>query len=103
MDDFDENDSIALYIEYLIENKGLLLDGITEDGEAVYLYNMDVLERIAPEFAADHLKTISDSVISLYEKGLVEMEITDEGDVLYRAVDSADRIQSSTPQEEASD
>jgi predicted DNA-binding transcriptional regulator len=103
MEGFDEDDSIALYIEYLIDNKGLLLDGITDDGEAIYLYDMDVLEKIAPEFAADHLKTISDSIISLYEKGLVEMEITDEGDVLYRAANTSDGLQSPAIQEETLD
>jgi hypothetical protein len=86
----DEQD---LFIDYLIEEGGLVLDGISEDGETIYLYNMEVLERLAPEFAKAHMESIADDVIDLYRRGHVTMEISDEGEVYYNAVDPQGGVQ----------
>jgi len=83
--EFTEEDAIHEYIAYLVEEGGLVLEGITDEGEPIYRHNMEVLREIAPEYAANHMRELEDALLDLYEKGLVEIEISDEGEVLYKA------------------
>jgi hypothetical protein len=82
-----DDDAMKEYIDYLIEEGGITLEGITDDGEPIYRHNMEILEVIAPEYAKIHMREIEDALLSLYEKGLVEIEITDAGEVYYKAVE----------------
>jgi hypothetical protein len=90
MEDNNYQDDIDQYIQYLVDEGGLVLTSIDEDGQPVYRHNMEVLEVIAPEYAAMHLREIEDAIISLYEKGLVKMDITDEGEPVYSLADNVD-------------
>jgi hypothetical protein len=83
--EFTEEQAIHEYIAYLVEEGGLILEGITDEGEPIYRHNMEVLKEIAPEYAANHMRELEDALLDLYEKGLVEIEISDEGEVLYKA------------------
>lgn len=85
-DGLSDEEAINAYIEYMVDEGVILLDGITDDGEAIYKVDMDKAELLAPEFAAAHLLETEDTVIDLYEKGLVDMTISDKGEVFYKAV-----------------
>jgi hypothetical protein len=78
MDETDE------YISYLVENGGLIFNGMGEDGEAIYRHDMDILEQIAPEYAAEYRRDIEDALISLYQKGLVEIGFNEKGEAVYK-------------------
>lgn len=84
-EELSEDEAITEYINYLVDEGGLILEGITDEGEPIYRHNMEVLEVIAPEYAATHMRELEDALLSLYEQGLVELEITDSGEVLYKA------------------
>jgi hypothetical protein len=88
--ELSDDEAIKEYINYLVEEGGLVLNGITDDGEPIYTHNMEVLEVIAPEYAAMHLREIEDTLIGLYEKGLVDIEITDTNEVVYKINPSVD-------------
>lgn len=76
-------DDIDDFIQYLIEEGALVLDGISDDGEAIYLPNIELLQELAPEFLAAHYKDIEDTLIDLYEKDLVNIEVGDDGEIYY--------------------
>lgn len=81
----DEDDEAVEFIQYLVEEGGLILDGMDENGEPTYKHDLEVLSRIAPEYVEILFKDIEDSLISLYEKGMVSLEITDSGEVVWFA------------------
>jgi hypothetical protein len=77
-------DEVEEYIAYLVDEGGLIFQGMDENGEAIYHHNMDILEQIAPEYAAEHRRDIEDTLISLYQKGLVDIVIGDDGEAKYK-------------------
>lgn len=83
-ENISDEDAISEYVQYLIDEGGLILESVTEEGEPIYRHNMEVLERIAPEYAAMHLREIEDTLLELYSKNLVDIEITDDGEVVYK-------------------
>lgn len=89
-DDITDDEAIDAYMQYMIDEKVLMLDGIGEDGEPVYKVDIDKAEIIAPEFAKAYLLDTENTVIDLYQEGLVDMSITDDGEVLYHAVKQND-------------
>lgn len=102
-EELTDEQAINAYIEYLVEEGGLILEGISEDGEAIYRHNMDVLREIAPEYASNHMRELEDALLSLYEKGLVEIEITDSGEVVYSAAHKTRGLEPPTPSQETLD
>lgn len=83
----DIDDQISDYMEYLVEVGVLIPDGMDEYGEQSFRINIDLAEIYAPEFAKSHLRETEDAIIDLYEKGLVDMTISDDGEVLYSIKD----------------
>jgi hypothetical protein len=85
MEELTDDEAIELYVQWLVEEGALVLDGVSEDGEPIYLHNIEKLEELAPEYLALYLKEVEDALISLYAKGYVDIEISDKGEVLYKA------------------
>lgn len=85
--DEDLEDQVASYMAWLVEEGGLVLDGMSEDGEPVYQLVPEILEDIAPEFLAAQYSDLEDTLIDLYEKGLVEITFEDDGSPLYSVPD----------------
>lgn len=65
-------------MEYLIAEGAAFLDGIDEDGEAIYGFNMDILEEVSPELYQVLIDDMDQELIKLYEKGLIEVSYDEE-------------------------
>ena len=60
-------------MEYLISEGAAILDGIDEDGEPVYKFDMDVLEEVMPELHAVMQEDMDQVLVDLYQQGLIEV------------------------------
>ena len=60
-------------MEYLISEGAAILDGIDEDGEPIYRFDMDVLEEVMPELHAAMQQDMDQFLVDLYQKGLIEV------------------------------
>lgn len=62
--------------ETLILEGALVIKGVdSESGEIVYSFT-DKLKKLAPELYEGYLQMIHNSIMSLWEKGLVDMDVT---------------------------
>lgn len=85
------NDEHREIIKYLIEEGAAILDGIDEDGEPTYMFDMEVLEEVMPELHAAMQEDMDHVLVDLYQKGLIDvsydedlnaiMSISDQGKV----------------------
>lgn len=60
-------------MEHLVEEGAAILDGIDEDGEPIYKFDMDILEEIMPELHQAMMDDMDKVLIDLYQKGLIEV------------------------------
>ena len=60
-------------MEYLISEGAAILDGIDEDGEPIYRFDMDVLEEVMPELHAAMQQDMDQVLVDLYQQGLIEV------------------------------
>lgn len=65
------------FIDTLILEGALVISGVDDRGEIVYNIT-DKLKELAPELYDGFLQLIKDSVMSLWEKGFLDMDITQE-------------------------
>ena len=60
-------------LEYYLEIGAITIEGVDEHGEFIFAIH-EKSKDIAPELWAAHMKYVDDSLIELYEQGLVEIE-----------------------------
>lgn len=65
-------------MEYLLEEGAAFLDGIDENGEPIYGFDMDILEEVMPELHQAMQDDIDRELIDLYQRGLVEVSYDEE-------------------------
>jgi len=65
-------------IKYLISEGAAILEGIDEDGEAIYQFDMDVLEEVMPELHAAMQQDMDQVLVDLFQKGLIEVSYDEE-------------------------
>lgn len=65
-------------MEYLVAEGAAILDGIDEDGEAIYQFDMEILEEVMPELYAVMQQDMDQVLIDLYEKGLIEVSYDED-------------------------
>lgn len=65
-------------MEYLLAEGAASLDGIDEEGEPVYKFDMEVLEEVMPELHQAMIDDMDQVLIDLYQKGLVEVSYDEE-------------------------
>lgn len=71
---YDSSDESHLEImEYLVAEGAAFLDGMDEDGEVIYGFNMEVLEEVMPELYQVLMNDMDDVLIDLYKKDLIEV------------------------------
>jgi Tfp pilus assembly ATPase PilU len=78
-------------MEYLISEGAAILEGIDEDGEPIYVFDMEVLEEVMPELHQVMQQDMDQVLVDLYQKGLIDvsydenlnamMTISEEGKV----------------------
>jgi hypothetical protein len=65
-------------IEYLIEIGAASWDGMDEDGERMFTFNMDIIQEEIPELYEVIMKDLDATMMELYQKGLAELEYDEE-------------------------
>ena len=77
--DYDpSNEEHREAMERLIEEGAAILDGIDEDGEPIYKFDMNVLEEVMPELHQAMMDDMDKVLIDLYEKGLIEIDYDED-------------------------
>jgi len=65
-------------MEYLISEGAATLEGIDDDGEAIYQFDMEILEEVMPELHAVMQQDMDQILVDLYEKGLIEVSYDED-------------------------
>ena len=65
-------------MDYLVEEGAAIFDGIDEDGEPIYKFDMNVLEEISPELYQAMMDDMDKVLIELYQKGLIEISYDED-------------------------
>lgn len=65
-------------MEYLVSEGAAILDGLDEDGEAIYRFDMEVLEEVMPELHQAMQDDIDKELIDLFQRGLIEISYDEE-------------------------
>jgi len=73
MSEYDEIDEVDEVIAELVEAGALEIDGMYHD-ELTYRVNLDVMEEVFPEFFKIHMEEVDETILSLYEKGFLDVE-----------------------------
>jgi DNA-binding transcriptional ArsR family regulator len=68
-----EDEEIDQVIGELVAAGALEIDGMYHD-ELTYRVNLNVMEEVFPEFFKIHMEEVDQTILSLYEKGLVDVE-----------------------------
>jgi Tfp pilus assembly ATPase PilU len=72
--DYDpSNEEHREAMDRLIEEGAAILDGIDEDGEPIYKFDMNILEEVMPELHQAMMDDMDKVLIDLYQKGLIEI------------------------------
>ena len=73
--DYDpSNEEHRKIMEHLLEEGAAILDGIDEDGEPVYKFDLDILEEVMPDLYQVIMDDMDSQLIDLYQKGLIEVD-----------------------------
>lgn len=65
-------------MEYLLAEGAAMLDGVDEDGEPVYMFDMDILEEVMPELHAVMQEDMDQVLVDLYQKGLIDVSYDED-------------------------
>ena len=65
-------------MEYLLSEGAAFFDGFDEDGEAMYGFDMEILEEIMPELYQALQNDIDEQLLDLFQKGLLEVSYDEE-------------------------
>jgi hypothetical protein len=78
MEDFDDYDEEEVesqqVMSYLLNAGAANLAGLDEDGEPLFTFNMKVLKEVLPDLYETIMEDIDNTMMELYQKGLVELE-----------------------------
>jgi hypothetical protein len=73
MDNYLSDDEHRELMEYLLSEGAAIIDGIDDDGEPVYMFDMEVLEEVMPELHQVLVDDMDQVLIDLYQKNLIEV------------------------------
>lgn len=76
----DDEDMIA----YLEEQGALSWDGMDEDGEPLFKFNLEILREIMPPLYDEIMKDIDEDLMILFENGYVDLEYDENLNALFR-------------------
>lgn len=65
-------------MEYLVAEGAAFLEGLDEDGEAIYMFDMDVLEEVMPELHAVMQEDMDQVLVDLFQKGLIDISYDED-------------------------
>jgi len=85
----EEEEYIENYIDYLISEGALKYIGIDHNNEPIYTVTKKCQE-ILPELYDEHIQKTDDATFSLWQKGIVEIEFTEDEQLVRLTKDSAE-------------
>lgn len=72
--EYDPNDEVHQSImENLVLEGAAILDGVDENGEPHYVFDMDILEEVSPELHAAMQEEVDLVLLDLYQKNLIDV------------------------------
>ena len=72
------DEELMQIMEYLVAEGAAFLEGIDEDGEAIYMFDMDVLEEVMPELHAVMQEDMDQVLVDLFQKGLIDISYDED-------------------------
>lgn len=82
---FDKNDDEI--IGFLEDQKAIFWDGVAEDGQAIFRFDLERLKEVMPEMYTEIMADIDSDLMALYEEGLVELEYDEELNAMFKITD----------------
>lgn len=86
----DAADDVDRYMEYLITEGALVLRSVDKYGDPIWDINVEKMQEIAPEYLEEYYRDIEDTVIGLFEKGLAEFDVSEDGEVVWSLTDDGE-------------
>ena len=65
-------------MEYLLSEGAATIEGLDESGEAIYAFDMEVLEEVLPELYQVMQDDMDQVLVGLYLKGLIEVSYDED-------------------------
>ena len=72
------NEEHVEIMEYLVSEGAAEIDGIDEDGEVIYKFDMEALEDVMPELHQVLIDDMDKVLLDLYSKNLIEVSYDEE-------------------------
>jgi hypothetical protein len=85
----EEEEGIEAFIDYLISEGALEYIGTDHNDEPIYTVTKKCKE-VLPELYDEHIQKTDDAAFSLWQKGLVEIEFTEDDHLISLTPDSAE-------------
>ena len=82
---FDKSDDEI--IGWLEEEKAVVWDGMDENGEAIFKFDLERLKVVMPELYAEIMSDIDADLMVLYEEGFVEIEYDEDLNAKFKATE----------------
>lgn len=77
--DYDpSNEEHSEIMDYLVSEGAAQIDGIDDEGEPIYKFDMDALEEIMPDLHQVLIDDMDQVLIDLYNEGLLEVSYDEE-------------------------
>lgn len=77
------------FIGYLEDAGALEWVGMDKDGERILKPNMEILREVYPEMYYDMLEDLNETLMTLYEKGLVQIQYDENLEPRFQLSDEA--------------
>lgn len=79
-------------IAYLEEQGAVIWDGMNDDGEAVFRFDLDVLKTVMPPLYDQIMEEIDQDLMELYQAGMVEMEYDENLNAMFKLSEKGRKI-----------
>jgi hypothetical protein len=92
MSEFSEFDDDQKMIGWLEEQGALVWDGVAENGEPMFKFNLDILKEVLPPLYQILMEDIDKDLMALYQEGLVELEYNENLEAMFKVTDKGQEV-----------
>ena len=82
---FDKDDDKI--IGWLEDQGAIVWDGLADNGEAVFRFDLEKLKEVMPEMYEEIMADVDADLMQLYKMGLVELEYDEDLNAMFRATE----------------
>ena len=79
-------------IGYLEDQGAIIWDGQSDDGEAVFRFDLEKLKEVMPDLHAEIMADIDKDLMELYQMGMVEVEYDENLNAMFKITEEAEQI-----------